>query len=402
MSSGFRFLVLLPLTVLLGCGSSASPSSTTAATAYNFNGTWAGVYTSGAPLSMPFTNFSGALQASSSGAVTGTLTLSAPYNSASNPNLCSANGTPLTVTGTLDDTHDLVLNFPVAGGTGTLTATLGDDPATSVVGSWQIVGGTCAMSLTTMKISGTPTSPTVASTPVPPTANLSGNWAVVVNANVTSPDPVIGFSGALGFSNGSVTGVLTETLNAATSFCRQIVGTPAAAAVSGTFDANNNLTLTLPIAGGTATITATLGSNPQTLADGSFQIDGGSCDMNAVPMTIAQYAPLTGTYTGTFSVAGLGNVPTAGSNVAVTAVLTQSPTANVSGQYPVIGTVSVTGADCTESVSLAGTTVAGNSLVSPSSPSLAGMFGPTAATVYSASYSSTNCPALYQGTLTRQ
>ena len=127
--------------------------------------------------------------------------------------------------------------------------------------------------------------------------------------------------------------------------CQYLTGS--SAVFTGTLDANNNLTLTAPITAGsstgTATITATLGSNPQTLADASIQIvGGGSCAMPATPSTIAQFAPVTGTYTGTFNVPNTGNVPVAGTNITVTAVLTQSTTANASGQYPITGTVNVT------------------------------------------------------------
>ena len=407
-----RVLLLLPLAALLGCGSSSSPSSISA-TPYDFNGSWNAVYPSGAPLSMPFTNLGGPLQVSSSGAVTGTLTASAPYNSNQNPNLCAANNTPLVATGTLDAAHDLVLTFPIAGGTGTLVATLADDPATDAYGSWQVNGGACAMSATQMAIAGTPSTPYTPSSTAPPAASLSGNWVASVDANVTAPHPIAGFGGPLQFTNGSVSGILTATASANSIYCQQTLVANPTAAATGTLDSNNNLTLTVPVAGGTATITATLGSNPQTLADGSFQIVGGPCAVSATPMTIAQHAPVTGTYTGTFNLPATGNVPTPGSNITVTAVLTQSPTFNGNVVYPITGTVTVTGA-CTESATLAPGTVAGNAIYSAdfgsnnqlAGPQFTGLSNPSASSILNATFQDAAaggaCSAAYQGILTLQ
>jgi hypothetical protein len=346
---------------------------------------------------MSFNEIEGTLQVSN-GAVTGTVTPFVSYT-ASNPNLCAAVNTSLTAAGTLDTAHDLTLTFPIAGGTGTLLATLPDNPQTYANGSWQIAGGTCAMSVTPMIIKGSTTFTTTS--PAPITASLSGNWAIGATPNMavnSGIQPVLGFSGSLQFANGSVTGILSAAVYPTETGCQQAIAGTAAA--TGTLDANNNLTLTAPIAGGTATITATLGSNPQTLADGSYQIVGGSCAISANTMTIAQYAPLTGTYTGTFNVSGTGNVPVAGSNVTVTAVLTQSATANGIGYFPITGTVKVTGA-CTDSLTYTGFAAGGN-FYSLTGPFFMGSFGPTASAIYDAVYQSTNCPAYYQGTLTRQ
>jgi hypothetical protein len=379
----------------------------------------------------PFESLVGPLQVSN-GVVTGTLTPSTPYG---NYYLCPTANTPLTITGTLDADNNLALTFPIAGGTGTLLATLANDPTTYAYGAWQVSGGTCAMSTTFIAIKGSPTTPYTAPTPVAITANLSGNWGAGITYNpnnfetVLLPNgtpetvyvtpPVTGFAGPLQFSNGSVTGTLNLSFggsNGAT--CQHCNGS--SAVFTGTLDANNNLTLTAPITGGsstgTATITATLGSNPQTLADASFQIvGGGSCAMSATPGIITQYAPVTGTYTGTFNGSGTGNVPFAGTNITVTAVLTQSTTANASGQYPLTGTVNVTGA-CSESIILTPGTVQGGFIDSASidtasgtliGPALTGSSDPTASTILDAAFDdgtnwSSPCYRNYQGTLTRQ
>jgi hypothetical protein len=397
MTSGLRLLLLLPLAALLACGSSAV-STTPAATpaAYNFNGSWGAVALSTTPQSMPFNAIQGPLQVAN-GVVTGTLTPFINFLGA-DPHLCAANATSLTATGTLDSSQDLVLNFPIAGGTGTLIASLANDPQTYAPGSWQVAGGTCAMSATPMVIKGSTTA-TTSTTPI--TATLSGNWstgATPSNALSFGNQPIIGFNGPLQFSNGTVTGTLSAQVNPPFTNCSQFV--TGASSVTGTLSSGNILTLTTPVAGGTATITANLGANPQTLADASFQIVGGNCATSSTPVTFAQYAPLTGTYSGTFNVASAGNIPVSGSNTTVTAVLAQSTTANTLGDYPVTGTVKVSGA-CTDSISFTGF-VAGGNLYPMTGPVFMGSFEPTASAIYAATYQSTNCNVSYQGTLLLQ
>jgi len=420
MLSGPRFLLLFPLAALIACGS--SPSSPSApiqptTTAYDFNGTWEADSVNNLGAAAPFEKLLGPLQVSN-GVVTGTLTASTPYGTS---NVCTALNTSLTVTGTLDTNNNLALTFPIAGGTATLLATLANDPATYAYGYWTVNGGTCAMSATYMAIKGTPTTTYTAPTPVPITANLSGDWAAYTTYVYGSNYPVTGFSGALQFSNGSVTGTINLFYggNSLGGGCQHYNGT--AISVTGTLNSSNILTLTFPVTGasstGTATVTATLGSNPQTLADASFQIvGGGSCAMSTTSMTVAQYAPVTGTYTGTFTVPGTGNVPVAGSNITVTTVLTQSTTASSSGQFPITGSVQVSGA-CTETVTLTPGLVSGGGISSAAvgsgdlliGPFFVGSSNPTASTILWAAFddatSNNSCnvglPG-YQGTLTRQ
>jgi hypothetical protein len=391
--------LLLPLAALLACGSSSSNPSATTPASYDFNGIWDADSVNNLGAAAPFEKLVGSLQVSTSGAVTGTLTASTPYGS---NNICTAVNTAFTVTGTLDADNNLALTFPIAGGTGTLLATLANDPTTYAYGNWQVAGGTCAMTATYMAIKGTPTTPYTAPTPVPITANLSGNWAAYTTYSYGITYPVTGFGGALQFSNGSLTGAINLSYgnNSLGGGCQHNNGT--VIAVTGTLNSSNVLTLTFPVLSGTATMTATLGSNPQTLADASFQIvGGGSCAMSATSMTIAEYAPVTGTYTGTFDVPTLpGNVPISGTTSTVAAVLTQSTTANSSGQFPISGTVNVTGV-CTESQTLTGF-VTGGGFGTTSVGNLSGGNNPTASTITSAIYSSTNCSPFYFGTLIRQ
>jgi hypothetical protein len=117
-------------------------------------------------------------------------------------------------------------------------------------------------------------------------------------------------------------------------------------------------------------------------------------------MTIAQYAPVTGTYKGTLY-QGTGGYNTVPSNsVTVTEVLTQSTAANANGQYPITGTVSVTGY-CSNSSSITG--LAGGGYYSDPTGFTGGTVDPDASVVYLASVALTNCPTYVQGGfLTRQ
>jgi hypothetical protein len=347
---------------------------------------------------MPFNAIQGPLQVAN-GVVTGTLI---PFVNflGTDPNLCPANITNLTATGTLDGSQNLVLNFPIAGGTATLIAALANDPQTYANGSWQVAGGTCAMSATPMVIKGS-TYPATSTAAI--TAPLSGNWSTgptPSNALSFGNQPIVGFNGPLQFSNGTVTGSLNPQINPPFSNCSQYVTT--ASPVTGTLNSSNVLTLTAQVAGGVATITANLGLNPQTLADASYQIVGGNCATTPTPVTFAQYAPLTGTFSGTFNVATAGNVPGTGSNITVTATVTQSATAGSSDSYPVTGTINVSGA-CTDSISFTGS-VSGGSFASATGtvPSFSGSFEPTGSAILNATYQSTNCKASYQGNLLHQ
>jgi hypothetical protein len=401
MGHRLSLALLLPLAALLGCGgatSSSAPSNTpTQQPAYDFNGSWTAV-SAVYPAEFPFSSLHANLQAVN-GSVTGTITPSTPYG-AFDPDPCPANNASVAVTGSLDADNDLTLSFPVAGGTGTLFAVLAENPQTYGSGTWQIAGGPCAMSATQMAIVGAPTTQYTPASPAPITANLSGTW--VIGADYTLPNgtfqytypPVNGFGGVLQFANGAVSGTLAPF---AIYGCTISSYTP----ITGTIDASNNLTLTLPVGGGTATITATLGSNLQAATDGSFKVVGGYCATPATPMTIAQFTPVTGTYTGTFSASNSYGAPVSGTIITLTTVLSQSSTPNASGVYPVTGTYTVTGG-CTDSGSFAGLTASPGAIINQVSPNLFGSVSPSGDEIYDASFTSTKCTADYQGSLTRQ
>ncbi|MGA1983865.1 MAG: hypothetical protein ABSG84_15540 [Acidobacteriaceae bacterium] len=238
-----------------------------------------------------------------------------------------------------------------------------------------------------------------------PTEPAPGNWLVSRYGSGALPQ-VSGFAGALQFSSGSVSGILTpEAPPNVTGLVFPTCTLFAPTAVTGTIDAGNNLTLSLPIGGGTATISATIGSNPETAVTGSFQIVGGTCAMSAVSMTIAEYAPVTGTYTGSFT-----NMQD-GTASPVTAVLTQSTIANSNGVFPLTGTVTLTG-ECSTSFVISDSysyvegdvVFAMSGAPAPAYLSLWGDNDSTASTISSAALEQANQKGCieYEGTLTRQ
>jgi len=232
------------------------------------------------------------------------------------------------------------------------------------------------------------------------TNNLSGNWEIISHLN--SSGTIADFTGALQSNGSTVTGTFRALASNLTSNCPSITTD---LAVTGTLDASNNLTLTIPISGGTATIAATLPLDPQTFTQGSLQIVGGTCSMPSTAMNIVQFAPVTGTFTGTLTTSGTPAI-----SASVTAVLVQSTTPNADGQFPLTGTVTIQG-PCSATLPLLPETVSGNGIsfptgssTSPASDLIGPLLTPTATSIQAyVDIYSTNCSITYvQGTLTRQ
>jgi hypothetical protein len=175
---------------------------------------------------------------------------------------------------------------------------------------------------------------------------------------------------------------------------------------SGTIDPNGDLTLTVPIAGGTATIAATI-VTPESYTNGTWQITGGDCAMPATAISIAEFAPATGTYTGVLNVLDTTTgLPVAGTATNVTASLVQSTTPNADGQFPLSGTVTATGA-CSGSFPVTNEVVSGGVfmplLTSNSTLYFTGGIIPTATILLADLIPYPTCGfQVYSGTLTRQ
>jgi hypothetical protein len=209
--------------------------------------------------------------------------------------------------------------------------------------------------------------------------------------------------GALQSSGGTVTG----TLHAISSVFPQCVSITQDLPATGTIDTNGDLTLTVPIAGGTATISSTI-TTPESYTNGTWQIVGGACTMPATAIEIAQFAPATGTYTGVVNVMNTTtNLPIPGTATNLTVTLTQSTTPNTDGQFPLSGTITATGA-CTASLTITNEFVTGGifipNLTQPSSSvNFTGGILPTATTLIADFDPDPACGSqIYNGILTRQ
>jgi hypothetical protein len=238
--------------------------------------------------------------------------------------------------------------------------------------------------------------------------NVNGNWEAL---GLQSPPtvglttPIAAFMGALQSTNGTVTGTLrafdaSNFLNPCVAFTQDLAAT-------GTLTPAGNFVVTVPISNGTATLTATLSANLQTFTQGSWQIVGGACAMPSTPMAITQYAPVTGTYTGTLTAYGTTT------STAISAVLTQSTTPDLDGRFPLTGTVTAPGI-CSGTFSLIPEVVSGNGIYTTNTGTLApaaeltGAFLPDASTFQTAVVNiygtlGLNCSAgVFSGPLTRQ
>jgi hypothetical protein len=246
------------------------------------------------------------------------------------------------------------------------------------------------------------------STPASQYLNLNGNWEAL---GLPSPPvvglttPIAAFMGALQSTNGIVTGTLrafdaSNFLNPCVLFTQDLAAT-------GTLTPAGNLVLTVPISNGTATLTATLSTNLQTFTQGTWHITGGACAMPSTPMAITQYAPVTGTYTGTLTTYGTATT------TAITAVLTQSTIPDADGRFPLTGTITAPGI-CSGTFPLIPEVVSGNGIYSTNAGALApaseltGAFLPDASAFQTAVVNiygtlGLNCPAAtFSGPLTRQ
>ncbi len=239
--------------------------------------------------------------------------------------------------------------------------------------------------------------------------DVTGNWLIYAPSNPLTPTvypgPIADFTGSLQSSNGSVTGILRAfTASNSPGACLAFLDVDLTA--TGTVDSSGNLNLTVPIGGGTATITGTLGKTLQTYTAGTYQITGGSCAMSSTAMEIAQFASFTGTFTGTLYPAG--SLQTPSQATVVTTVVTQSSSPNGDGMFPVIGTVTGSGA-CTFNFSFSDGSVNGNQVAeSGNGPDPVVTFNayasdPSVVALNVLGLSASSCNGtLYQGALTRQ
>lgn len=251
---------------------------------------------------------------------------------------------------------------------------------------------------------GSSTGPGTTTNPINTNAALSGDWGALASASgLPLPTPVADFIGSLQFNGSAVTGTmraLPTGLACASATLNQDLS------VAGTFSASSMLTLSVPIAGGTATISAQIVS-ANSYNSGTWQIVGGQCAMPATAIQLAQFVPATGTYSGTVSALDLTTgAPISGSATDLTVTVMQSGTPNADGQYPLVsGSVSATG-NCPATLTLTNYTVAAGLLMPPQNSltprAFTGGIDPAGDLMFGA-LGESSCPySLYIGTLTRQ
>jgi hypothetical protein len=191
--------------------------------------------------------------------------------------------------------------------------------------------------------------------------NLNGNWQFQIErlpGAALFSTPIEDLSGSLTSSGSTVTAVL-HALPLEVPNC---VAATSDISASGTLDTSGNLTLTFPIAGGVGSLSANFTeNNTRPILSGTYQVVGGTCAQSATTVTFFQLANVTGTYSGA---AQLFQVPIgSGPTSTVTAVLVQSDTPNADGQYPLTGTITMTGA-CTATLTFNQGIVSGDQLQS--------------------------------------
>jgi hypothetical protein len=202
-----------------------------------------------------------------------------------------------------------------------------------------------------------------APTPTPVFPNVTGNWQFEVGnpgsgVPVQIGSPIADLSGTLTSTGGKVTGTLTS-LSISVTPC---IGSNTDIQVSGTIDSAGNLSLTAPIAGGIATMTALVTTNPFPLFEGTYQVVGGPCAQTSVPLASIEVPNISGTYAGTLTQLG----PTGTGSLTVKATLMESATPNADGKYPLSGSVTYSG-DCSGTLSLTNYFVSGINVQSDSS-----------------------------------
>ena len=228
--------------------------------------------------------------------------------------------------------------------------------------------------------------------------SVSGNWQVSSVAASASRLPML--SGELTGSGSAVTGILHPGASAA------CVAPTTAIEVSGHAGAEDLLTLTGSVGGGTLTISGTLAADGKSMTGASYNVVGGSCAFSGKATATAQaYSSVTGTYSGSFSDAG-------GQVISVVANLTQTPQSDSDGNFTLSGTGTFPNNPCFSSpVTVSNAQVTGGSFtLTYADPSMqnsvtaAGTFSTDASTLTVTGWNLTgSCgPDMGTGTLTRQ
>ncbi len=158
-----------------------------------------------------------------------------------------------------------------------------------------------------------------------PVANLTGNWSFTAQPTSSSSSQLTLNAGLSSQPNGKITAVA------------HLSGAPCASAataisMSGSLNDFGQLVLTSQPFGGTVlTIKGEMPGGASKLTNTTLTFSGGSCaPLGRFPVATTQFAPINGTYTGTFIDAG-------GNSGSVTAVLTQTTQPDANGTFHLSG-----------------------------------------------------------------
>ena len=185
--------------------------------------------------------------------------------------------------------------------------------------------------------------------------NVTGDWqfqvqlpAQPISGPIVFPtNPITDIFGSMTSAGKSVSAVL----HAAPLTIPHCVEENTALPFIGTTDSSGNLSLTAPIAGGVATISANV-LTPETITlpdgtirnkpyfTGTYQVAGGSCAQPSIALIVFHVANITGSFTGTVQPAPLA-ATSPSSTITATFVEASAPDAN--GKYPLSGTITSTG-----------------------------------------------------------
>lgn len=180
--------------------------------------------------------------------------------------------------------------------------------------------------------------------PPAPTPDITGNWAIA--GSPSAPAQSLELSGNLTGSGKQITGTFLALGSSCFLPSPVFSGTLPVPLLTftGTLDASGRLRLvSSAYQNQVVTATGTISADGNTLTQGTYSIAGGCADKMTGALAGYRIPPLTGTFSGSFT---LSNLTTPGSTaISVTAQLTQAATPT-GFAYPLSGSVTITGTPC--------------------------------------------------------
>ncbi|GAA3752434.1 hypothetical protein [Terriglobus aquaticus] len=229
-------------------------------------------------------------------------------------------------------------------------------------------------------------------------AAVTGNWRLAAQAQPASQSQVAAFTGSLqviqaggGALPSTVQGVVHAVALPSQQASTLCVSPTVAIPLTGSTAADGTLTLTSSkfANGGVLTVRGSYDAASRTLKAAQIGVAGGSCGFAVQPAIAAQYQPIQGTYTGTFTSTG-------GSNLGVSAQLTQTSAPDPNGNYSLQGSATFAANPCLGSTVVTSSTVSGGTVsfqytdsTTGAAVSASGTYDPNAGTLTIGSYTLT-------------